>query len=172
MAAKSEWVSQNMSGPFGGRSLVDAEADLGVVGMEPWRQGRGVFPQESCWLWLVKRVWPLRCLVPVILTAVLAGCAHPPAAPPPTTGSGVIQYQGDLFLSLKEPQKGNIRLLAIAPDGKTTIRVVDTGEELEAVPRAFFVSRKYGTQGIQLLWASAERGEVGLRQRWTLMDPR
>jgi len=114
----------------------------------------------------------MRCLVPVILSAVLTGCAHPPAKPPPTAGPGVIQYQGDLFLSLKEPQKGKIRLLAIAPDGKTTIRLVDTGEELEAMPRAFFVSRKYGTQGIQLLWASAELGEVGLRQRWTLMDPR
>lgn len=112
----------------------------------------------------------MRCLVPVILSAVLTGCAHRPATPPPTAGSGVVQYQGDLFLSLKEPQKGNIRLLAIAPDGKTTIRLVDTGEELQAMPRAFFMSRKYGSQGIQLLWAAPERGEAGVRQRWTLTD--
>lgn len=106
----------------------------------------------------------------LLLAAVLAGCAHRPAPPPAPVGSDILQYQGDLFLSLKEPQKGNIRLLAIAPDGKTTIRVVDTGEELEAIPRAFFVSQKYGAQGIQLLWASPERGEAGLRQRWTLRD--
>jgi len=112
----------------------------------------------------------MRRLVLIILSAGLAGCAHRPAAPPPPASSNVIQYQGDLFLSLKEPQKGNIRLLAIAPDGKTTIRLADTGEELQALPRGYFVSRKYGSQGIQLLWASAERGEAGLRQRWTLMD--
>ncbi len=111
-------------------------------------------------------------LVLFLLAAGLAGCAHRPAARPLPAGSDVIQYQGDLFLSLKEPQKGNIRLLAIAPDGKTTIRLLDTGEDLEAMPRGYFLSQKYGSQGIQLLWAAPERGEVGLRQRWTLRDQR
>ena len=59
-----------------------------------------------------------------------------------------------------------VRLIWIGGDDTTKIRVISTGRELKAKPGGYFVSKEYGTEGLQLISASAETGEAKLMARW------
>ncbi len=91
------------------------------------------------------------------------------------TGSGcsfnqvtIREYQKDILLSKAHSQDDFIgaRLIWIGGDGTTKIHVISTGRELKAKPGSYFVSKEYGTEGLQLISASAEKGEARLVARW------
>jgi hypothetical protein len=73
-----------------------------------------------------------------------------------------------VVLSQKHPVDDfiNARLVTIAKDGATTIEVAETGERLTAAPGEYFVSSAYGTEGLQLVSASADRNEAHLVRSW------
>ncbi len=77
-------------------------------------------------------------------------------------------YSREVALSPKHPEDDfiNARLVRVARDGTTTIEVIESGETLTAAPGQFFVSGAYGTVGLQLLSASADRNEVRLLRAW------
>jgi hypothetical protein len=77
--------------------------------------------------------------------------------------------QQDITLSLAKPtaQLGqySIRLLSIADDGTTEIRVTQTDKVLSARPGQCFVSYEFGQEGLQLLSASKISGMVSMVSR-------
>ncbi len=83
-----------------------------------------------------------------------------------TTYSLVLQ---DITLSVAKPtaQLGEytIRLLSIADDGMTEIRVIQTDKVLSARPGQCFVSYEFGQEGLQLLSASKSSGTVSMISR-------
>lgn len=58
------------------------------------------------------------------------------------------------------------KLIAIADDGTTTIEVISTCERLRAAPGLYFAPGPYGTQGLRLVCASAEKQEARLLRTW------
>ena len=78
------------------------------------------------------------------------------------------EFEKDIVLSKAHSQDDFIgaRLIWIGGDGTTKIRVISTGRELKAKPGGYFVSKEYGTEGLQLISASAETGEAKLMARW------
>jgi len=58
------------------------------------------------------------------------------------------------------------KLVGVAEDGTTTITVAPTGETLRAVPDGYFVSTAYGTHGLKLISASAEKQEARFLRTW------
>jgi hypothetical protein len=74
-----------------------------------------------------------------------------------------------LTFSIAHPltQRGdcNVRLVSIADDGTTRIRVVETGRELTAHPGEFFASPEFGMHGLQLVSASKKSGVVSMISR-------
>ena len=75
----------------------------------------------------------------------------------------------DLTLSTAKPtaQLGqySIRLLSIAEDGTTQIRVAQTDEVLSARPGQYFVSYEFGQEGLQLRSASKSSGTATMTSR-------
>jgi hypothetical protein len=75
----------------------------------------------------------------------------------------------DLTLSHAKPtaQLGqySIRLLSIADDGTTQIRVTQTDKVLSARPGQCFVSYEFGQEGLQLLSASKSSGTATMTSR-------
>ena len=81
----------------------------------------------------------------------------------------VCHYSREIFLASQQQTilgTEGVRLHSIAPDGTATIELLSSGEKLAAKPGEFFVCRAFGTQGLELVSASPEKGEVVLRQRW------
>jgi len=85
---------------------------------------------------------------------------------PPVTHTLVVQ---DLTLSTTKPtaQLGqySIRLLSVAEDGTTQIRVAETDKVLSARPGECFVSYEFGRQGLELLSASKSSGTAIMTSR-------
>jgi hypothetical protein len=113
--------------------------------------------------------WPLLTLVETFfsilsLIALVAGCSSAPRGLVHTSTS----YRREVVLSQKHPVDDfiNARLVTIAKDGATTIEVAETGERLTAAPGEYFVSSAYGTEGLQLVSASADRNEAHLVRSW------
>jgi hypothetical protein len=122
-----------------------------------------------------------------ILAMVLAGCAGrrpvqvtplPPRSQEAAFSSQPIPVlmphsytlvEQPLTLSVSRPlaQRGDcsVRLISIADDGTTRIRIVETGTELAAHPGEFFDSAEFGSQGLQLVSASKKTGVVSLISR-------
>jgi hypothetical protein len=77
--------------------------------------------------------------------------------------------QQDITLSLAKPtaQLGqySIRLLSIADDGMTAIRVTQTDKVLSARPGQCFVSYEFGQEGLQLLSAAKSSGMASMISR-------
>ena len=75
----------------------------------------------------------------------------------------------DVTLSQAKPtaQLGqySIRLLSIADDGTTQIRVAQTGKTLSACPGQCFVSYEFGQEGLELLSASKSSGTATMTSR-------
>jgi len=74
-----------------------------------------------------------------------------------------------LTLSVAHPvtQRGDctVKLVSIADDGTTRIRVVENGRELTAHPGEFFDSAEFGSQGLQLISASKKAGTASMISR-------
>jgi hypothetical protein len=98
------------------------------------------------------------------LIVLVAGCSSAPRGPV-LTSTG---YRREVVLSLKHPEDDFIKakLVTIAKNGTTTIEVTETGERLTAAPGEYFVSSVYGTVGLQLVSASADRNEAHLVRSW------
>jgi hypothetical protein len=77
-------------------------------------------------------------------------------------------YTREIVLSRQHPEDDFVKakLLAIAEDGKTTIQCVQTGDTLQAAPGEYFAPGPYGTHGLQLISASADKYEVHLLRAW------
>jgi hypothetical protein len=77
-------------------------------------------------------------------------------------------YQRQVMLSFQNPNDKSLhaKLVAIAQDGTTTIQVQPRGDILRATPGAFFAPGPYGTHGLQLVSASATKGEATLLRTW------
>ena len=123
----------------------------------------------------------------IILTLVLVGCAEhrsvqvtplPSRSPEPPLSSGPIPVlmpqsysvvEQTLMLSVSHPvtPRGDykVRLVSIAADGTTRIRVVETGRELTLRPGEFFDGAEFGSQGLQLISASRMKGTASLISR-------
>ena len=75
----------------------------------------------------------------------------------------------DIKLSQEKPtaQLGqySIRLLSIADDGTTEIRVAQTDKVLSARPGQCFVSYEFGLEGLELLSASKTSGTATMTSR-------
>ena len=88
----------------------------------------------------------------------------------PLTGGGITHslYRREILLSRQNPQDDFVKakLVAIAKDGTTTIQSVETGETLRAAPGEYFTPGPYGTQGLQLISASAEKHEAHFVRTW------
>jgi len=117
------------------------------------------------------------------VTTIFVGCALRPStvqltrlpastpedvvvSTPPITHTLIVQ---DLTLSTAKPtaQLGqySIRLLSIADDGTTQIRVAQTDRVLGARPGECFVSYEFGQRGLQLLSASKSSGTATMTSR-------
>ena len=79
-----------------------------------------------------------------------------------------------LTLSVARPltRRGDcsMRLVSIADDGATRIRIVATGRELTAHPGEFFDSAEFGSQGLQLISASKKTGVVSMVSRGCISE--
>ena len=110
----------------------------------------------------------------VLATSVLAtaGCSSHRGNPKVTHLPGsrtltlIVQ---DLTLSATKPtaQLGqySIRLVSIAEDGTTQIRVAQTDTVLSARPGECFVSYEFGQEGLELLSASKSNGTASMTSR-------
>lgn len=74
----------------------------------------------------------------------------------------------EAVLSRQHPQNDFLgaKLIAIADNGTTTIEVISTGDRLRAAPGEYFAPGPYGTQGLRLVSASAEKQEARLSRTW------
>src|SRR5689334_5418513 len=94
----------------------------------------------------------------LLLVALVNGCSstHHPA------GMTHTLVEQDIALNRAKPsaQLGqySIRVLSIADDGTTQIRVAQTDKVLSARPGECFVSYEFGQEGLQLLSASKATG--------------
>ena len=77
-------------------------------------------------------------------------------------------YIREVVLSWQHPEDDFLkaRLVAVAQDGTTTIEVISTGDTLRAAPGGYFASTAYGTQGLKLISASAEKHEARFLRTW------
>ena len=64
----------------------------------------------------------------------------------------------------------NVKLVSIADDGTTCIRVIETGHELTAHPGEFFEGGEFGSQGLQLVSASKEAGVASILNTFCVHD--
>jgi hypothetical protein len=102
-------------------------------------------------------------LLAILLLGLMVGCSSVP-------GGRITHslYTREVALSHRRPQDDFLKakLVAIAEDGTTTIQCVETGDTLRAAPGEFFASGPYGTHGLQLISASAEKHEARLLRTW------
>src|SRR5689334_8902392 len=102
-------------------------------------------------------------LLAILLLGLMVGCSSVP-------GGGITSstYTREIVLSRRRPQNdfAKARLVTIAEDGTTTIQCVETGDTLRAAPGEFFAPGPYGTHGLQLISASAEKKEAHLVRTW------
>lgn len=102
-------------------------------------------------------------LLAILLLGLMVGCSSFP-------GGRITHslYTREVTLSRQHPQDDFLKakLVAIAEDGMTTIQCVETGDTLRADPGEFFAPGPYGTQGLQLISASAEKQEAHFLRTW------
>ena len=107
----------------------------------------------------------------ILSLGLAAGCSSVPSYRiTPLSGGRITHslYQREILLSRQHPQDDFLRakLVAIAEDGTTTIQAAETGEILRAAPGEYFTPGPYGTQGLQLISASAEKHEAHFVRIW------
>ena len=92
----------------------------------------------------------------LILAFLLAGCVS----------ETISEMSREIVLSAEHPENNFIRakLVGIAADGTTTIRVLPSGPELQAKVGGYFVSEEFGKHGLELVSAFAEKQEAHLVQ--------
>ncbi|MGH7992986.1 MAG: hypothetical protein ACREDQ_05685 [Limisphaerales bacterium] len=73
-----------------------------------------------------------------------------------------------IHLSLKHPadSEGKIRLVSVASDSTTTVRL-GSGEQFSAKPGEYVACDQFGSQGLQLVSASPKTGAAELRLTWS-----
>jgi len=122
-----------------------------------YRQVNLMLIQGSAVFVLMKK---LLSITPLVFLVV--GCSSTRSVP------GNHHYVREVVLSEKHSEDAFLgaRLVQIAKDGTATIEVTETGERLTAAPGEYFVSGAYGTEGLQLLSASAEKNEARLVRAW------
>jgi hypothetical protein len=102
-------------------------------------------------------------LLAILFLGLMVGCSSVP-------GGRIMHslYTREVVLSRQHPQDDLLKakLVAIAEDGTTTIQCIETGDTLRAVPGEFFSPGPYGTQGLQLISASADKHEAHLLRTW------
>jgi hypothetical protein len=100
-------------------------------------------------------------LLIILLLGFMVGCAS-------TSHVTIRELSRDIVLSSTHPEDAFIRakLIGIASDGTTTILVTPSGPELRAAVGDYFVSSEYGSHGLQLVSASAEKHEARFLRRW------
>ena len=99
----------------------------------------------------------------ILLLGLMAGCSSVP-----DTHISHVLCTHEVVLSRQHPRDDflNARLVAVAENGTTTIEVVSTGDTMRAAPGECFVSNAYGTQGLRLISASAEKHEARFLRTW------
>ena len=82
-------------------------------------------------------------------------------------GGPIVHYMREGVFSGAHSQDDfiGVRLVGIADDGTTTILVTPSGPELRASVGGYFISPEFGTHGLRLISASAEKHEVKLIRR-------
>jgi hypothetical protein len=100
-----------------------------------------------------------------LLLGPMVGCS---SAPVPLAGLTFSQHSREVVLSREHPQDDFLKakLVAIANDGTTTIQSLEDGDTLRAAPGRFFAPGPYGSEGLQLLSASAAKHEPRLLRTW------
>lgn len=102
-------------------------------------------------------------LLVMLLLGLMVGCSSVP-------GGRITHslYAREIVLSRQHSKDDFLKakLVAIAEDGTTTIQCVGTGDTLRAAPGEFFAPGPYGTQGLQLISASADKHEAHLLRTW------
>jgi hypothetical protein len=100
-----------------------------------------------------------------VTLGLVSGCTSSPQSA--RTTYSLIQH--DVTVSQAKPtaQLGqySIRLLSIAEDGTTQIRIVQTEKVLSARPGQCFASDEFGREGLQLLSASESTGTATMISR-------
>ncbi len=106
----------------------------------------------------------------LILALWLSGCSSPRSLP--GTRHTLVEWHVTLSQAKPEGHVGqfSVRLLDIADDGTTQIRLQQTGKVLSAGLGQYFVSEGFGREGLKLLSASKSDGTARLRVMTCISD--
>ena len=109
-------------------------------------------------------------IVVILLLALLSGCSLLSGCGATHSLSTHTLHSRDIVLSERHREDTFLqaRLISIAEDGTTRIKVMASGEEIEASVGSYFVgtNNAYGTQGLELVSASKSTGVACLRRTW------
>lgn len=105
----------------------------------------------------------------VLVIGLMGGCSSAPRGRIIHVRSTTrTTYTREVVLSRQHPKDDFLkaRLVTVAEDGTTTIEAGSTHDLLRAAPGHFFSSTNYGTEGLQLISASAQTQEARFLRTW------
>jgi hypothetical protein len=104
-----------------------------------------------------------RYVFTILLVVVVAGCSRLAEYSAPREGFACVLHEREVVLTTEHPEDDFLKakLVSIAEDGRTRIKVLASGETLESSVGSYFVgTNAYGLRGLYLVSASRQKGEA------------
>ena len=112
----------------------------------------------------------MRYMFTILLAVVVTACSSLTKYSVPREGYVCVLHEREVILTTERPENDflNARLISIAEDGRTRIKVLASGETLESSVGSYFVgTNAYGLHGLYLVAASRQKGEARFRRTWS-----